>query len=146
MMLGSVQVKDILKKNSLFRGCSDSTLDEIARIAVELKLEKGQILYRPGDDAENIYVLADGIVTFINKSGLEFLNVQEVMDESKVFGWVALVPEHSRRIGTAQCLEDSRMLSLHGGQLTSILDKDTESGYLVMKNLCSMIASTIEGA
>ena len=143
-MLKTEQVKDILGHNSLFKLCNDRTLTDIAMIAVELDLEKGQIIYRPGHDAVNVYVLVEGIVTFINKAGLEFLNVQQVMDRSRVFGWVALVPEHPHRIGTAQCLENSKILSINGEQLLGILDQDTQSGYLVMKSLCSMIASTFD--
>lgn len=143
-MLEKANVKEILAHNSLFEGCTDSTLTEIAKIAVEFNLEKGQIIYRPGDKAVNIYVLVDGIVTFINKAGLEFLNVQRAIDRSMVFGWVALVPRHTRRLGTAQCLEDSKVLSFNGEQLLGILDRDTQSGYAVMKGLSSMIASTID--
>ncbi|MBU1212104.1 MAG: cyclic nucleotide-binding domain-containing protein [Alphaproteobacteria bacterium] len=139
------QVKDALAQINLFEGCADETLAAIAKIAVELNLEKGQILYKPGDNAANLYILVDGIVTFISQSGLEFLNVQRVMDRSRVFGWVALVPEHTRRIGTAQCLEESNILSINGDQLLEILDGDTRSGYSVMRRLCTMIASTIDG-
>ncbi|MBU2580087.1 MAG: cyclic nucleotide-binding domain-containing protein [Alphaproteobacteria bacterium] len=144
-MLGPAQVKEILGKNALFKGCTDSTLDEIAGVSKELKLEKGQVIYRPGDDAVFVYVLLEGIVTFLNQSGLEFLNVQREMDRSMVFGWIALVPDHGQRIGTAQLLEDSRVLALDGERLKAILDKDTESGYAVMQNLSSMIASTFAG-
>lgn len=144
-MLTKDQVKETLGQINLFEGCSDQTLADIAKIAVELNLEKGQILYKPGDNAANLYILVDGIVTFISQSGLEFLNVQRVMDRSRVFGWVALVPEHTRRIGTAQCLEDSNILSINGDQLLEILDKDTHSGYSVMRRLSTMIASTIDG-
>ena len=143
-MLETNKVKDILGRNSLFQGCTETTLAEIAKSATELNLEKGQVIYGPGDDAANVYVLVEGIVTFLNKSGLEFLNVQREMDRSRVFGWVALVPDHPHRIGTAQCLEESKILSFNGEQLTGILDQDTKSGYAVMKNLCSMIASTFD--
>ena len=143
-MLKTEQVKDILGHNSLFSLCSDRTLTDIAMISVELDLEKGQIIYRPGHDAVNVYVLVEGIVTFINKAGLEFLNVQQEMDRSRVFVWVAMVPEHPHRIGTAQCLENSKIISINGEQLLGILDQDTQSGYLVMRRLCSMIASTFD--
>jgi len=144
-MLERPQIKKILSQNALFKQCSDTALEDIAEIATELNLEKGQVIYGPGDDAANVYVLVEGIVTFLNQSGLEFLNVQKEMDRSMIFGWIALVPNHPHRIGTAQLLEDSKVLAFNGEQLTAILDQDTASGYSVMKNLCSMIASTIDG-
>jgi len=144
-MLEANQVKSILIQNSLFKGCTDRTLEDIAKVATQLNLEKGQVIYGPGDEAANVYVLVEGIVTFLNQSGLEFLNVQREMDRSMIFGWIALVPNHPHRIGTAQLLEDSKVLAFNGDQVASILDGDVESGYAVMKNLCSMIASTIDG-
>lgn len=144
-MLGPAQIKEVLSNNALFNGCTDSTLDNIAGIAKELNLEKGQVIYGPGDEAVYVYVLIEGIVTFLNQSGLEFLNVQREMDRSMIFGWIALVPEHQHRIGTAQLLEDSRVLAIDGEGLKSILDQDTQSGYAVMQNLCAMIASTFAG-
>lgn len=143
-MIKDDQLKVILTKNDLFKNCSEETLDAIVKMGVELNLEKGQIIYRPGDTSDNVYILAEGIVTFLNKAGLEFLNVQRVMDRSMVFGWIALVPEHTKRIGTAQCLEDSKIIALNGQQLIQILDRDVHSGYEVMKSLCTMISSTME--
>ena len=144
-MLEEEQIRAVLANNPLFRGCSDVTLSSIAKIAVPLDLEQGQVLYRPGEKAANVYVLVEGIVTFLNQTGLEFLNNQRVIEQSMIFGWAALVPEHARRIGTAQCLEKSKILSLDGTQVVEVLDRDTASGYLVMKNLCAMITSTLQG-
>ena len=141
-MLQTEQVKDMLAHIALFKGCADGTLTEIAKIATESDYDKGQVIYETGDPADNVYVLVNGIVTFINKSGQGFLNVQRVMERSMIFGWVALVPEHPNRLGTAQCLEDSKILSINGAALLGILEHDTQSGFLVMKRLCSLIAST----
>lgn len=144
-MLETKQKKEILAQNFLFKGCSDSTLTDISKIAVELNLELGQEIYRPGEMADNVYVLVEGIVTFINKSGLEFLNVQGAIERSMIFGWAAMVPGQPNRIGTAQCLEHSKILSINGPQLLKILDEDIASGYSVMKTLCELITSTLEG-
>ena len=59
-----------------------------------------------------------------------------------IFGWVALVPEHPLRLGRAQCLDKSKILAINGSLLLDILEKDPKSGFLVMKRLCSLIAST----
>ena len=141
-MLKTEQVKDMLGHIALFKGCTDRTLSDIAMIATEIDYEKGDVVYEAGDDAVNVYVLVNGIVTFISKTGLGFLNVQRVMERSMIFGWVALVPEHPHRLGRAQCLENSKILSINGDKLLGILEKDTQSGFLVLKRLCSLIAST----
>ncbi len=141
-MLKTEQVKDMLGHIPLFKGCADHTLAAIALNATEIDYQKGEIIYATGDKADSVYVLVNGIVTFISKSGVGFLNIQRVMEQSMIFGWVALVPEHPLRLGTAQCLENSKILSINGDTLLKILDQDTPSGFLVMKRLCSLIAST----
>lgn len=141
-MIKTDQLKDILGHIPLFQGCTDSTLAEISMIVAEIDFEKGEFIYEAGDKADNVYILVNGIVTFIGKTGLGFLNVQRVMERSMIFGWIALVPEHPNRIGSAQCLENAKILSIKGDKLLAILDKDSQSGFLVMKRLCSLIAST----
>ena len=145
-MLKAEQVKDTLCHTPLFKGCADQTLADIAMIATEVNYEKGDIIYQTGEDSINVYVLVNGIVTFLNKSSLQFINnltpIQRVFEHSMIFGWAALVPEYPHRLGSAQCLEDSKILSINGAKLLAILERDTQSGFLVMKRLCSLIANT----
>ena len=141
-MLRTEEVKDILGHIPLFKGCAEQTLKDIAVNAREIDFEKGQIIYEPGEVAADIYVLVNGIVTFINKSVQGFINDQRVMERSMIFGWVALVPEYPRRLGLAQCQENSKILAINGDLLLGILGKDPDSGFLVMKRLCSLIADT----
>ena len=141
-MFKTQEVKDILGHTPLFKGCADQTLKNIAVNAREIDFEKGQIVYETGEVADNVYVLVNGVVTFITKTSQGILNVQRVMGTSMIFGWVALVPEHPHRLGRAQCLENSKILAINGDLLLGILEKDPQSGFLVMKRLCSLIAST----
>ena len=141
-MIKTEQLTSMLGHTPLFQGCADSTLTDIAMNVTEIDYEKGDFIYEAGDKADNVYVLVNGIVTFISKTGLGFLNVQRVMERTMIFGWIALVPEHPNRIGSAQCLENAKILSINGDKLLGILEKDPKAGFLVMKRLCSLIAST----
>lgn len=136
------EIKQSLQHIPLFEGCNATTLAAIAGIATERDYEKGAVLYEAGDVADNVYVLVDGIVTFIHKSGLAFLNVQKVMGRSIVFGWAAVVSDTPKRVGSAQCLEDSKIVAIDGRKLLDILDSDPKSGLLVMKRMCALIANT----
>ena len=144
-MFKTQEVKDILGHTPLFKGCADQTLKNIAVNAREIDFEKGQIVYETGEVADNVYVLVNGVVTFITKTSQGILNVQPVMETTMIFGWVALVPEHPHRLGRAQCLDNSKILAINGDVLLGILEKDPQSGFLVMKRLCSLIASTFIG-
>jgi CRP-like cAMP-binding protein len=145
-MLATQQVKEMLGHVDLFRGCSEPVLAGIATLATEHDYQMGDVIYDTSDKATDVYILVNGIVTFINKSGLVFINnltpIQQVVERSMVFGWAALVPQYPKRLGRAQALEKSKILSINGKNLLDILDQNPECGYLVMKRLCSLIAST----
>ena len=141
-MLETQRVKELLGHVPLLKGCSDRTLEAISMISTEIDYKKREVLYEIGDDAVNVYILVKGLVSFTTKTGVGLLNVQHVMEHSMIFGWVALVPEHPHRLGSAEFLDDSKVLAINGDALLGILERDPSSGFLVMKRLCSLIAST----
>jgi CRP-like cAMP-binding protein len=142
-MLELYQIQNMLNEIPLFAGCSEETLAGIAKIAKERDCKKGEIIYEAGSEALDMFVLWGGLVHFTTNTGVGILNVQTVMKRHMIFGWVAMVPEHPRRLGTATCLEDSKLLSINGDALMDVLGRHPQSGFLVMKRLCSLIASTL---
>lgn len=141
-MLDQAHIKDMLNEIPLFAGCSPEALSSIAAIAVEKNAKRGEMIYDTGDQALDMYVLVKGLVSFTTKSGVGHLHVETLMKRHMIFGWAALVPEHPRRLGNAKCLEDCILLSINGDTLLEVFDKHPQSGFIVMKRLCSMIAST----
>ncbi len=141
-MLATDDIQHMLNEIPLFAGSSPEALSEIARIAEERDCRKGQVVYEDGSEALETYVLVKGMVSFTTSHGTGHLNVQSLMKRHMIFGWAALVPEHPRRLGSAKCLEDSKLLVINGDALLDILGRHPKSGFLVMKRLCSLIAST----
>ena len=142
-MLELTKIQNILNTTPLFSGCSEETLAAIAEITRERDYIQGDVIYEAGDEARDMFVLVRGLVDFTTaKGGGGLLNVQSVMKNYMIFGWAAVVPEHPHRIGTAKCLDDSHLLSINGDALLSLLGQQPQSGFIVMKRLCSLIAST----
>lgn len=135
-------IQSVLNEIPLFAGCRTPVLHEIAAIAKELKYAKGHFIYNVGDQATDMYALLQGLVSFNTAHGTGLLNVQPVMKRHMIFGWASLIPEHPRRLGSAQCLEDSRLLSINGDALFDILRRNPDAGFLVMSRLSSLIAKT----
>jgi len=141
-MLELAQIQDILNEIPLFAGSSPECLREIASIARERNCAKGTIIYASGTEALDMFVLLRGLVSFTTETGVGLLNVQTVMKRHMIFGWASLVPEHPRRIGTAECLEECTILSINGDALLDILSRHPQAGFVIMKRLCSLIART----
>lgn len=141
-MLSRESIQQILNETPLFAGCSSETLAATAAIAVERDCKRGEEIYEAGREAVDMFVLVRGLVSFTTDTGAGSLYVETLMKRHMVFGWAALVPEHPRRLGGARCLEDSKLLVVNGDALMEVLAAHPQSGFLVMKRLCSMIAST----
>lgn len=141
-MLATDSVQKLLNEIPLFAGCSNETLEGIAKIAQERDCSKDEVIYEAGGEALDFFVLLRGIVSFRTASGVGHLHVETLMKRHMIFGWASLIPEHPRRLGSAICLEESKLLVINGDLVMEILARDAQSGFLVMKRLCSMIAST----
>ena len=141
-MLDKPQISHVLNEIPLFAGCSNEVLQKIAATASEREYAKGELIYEAGEQALDMFVLMHGIVSFKTPSGVGHLHVETLMKRHMIFGWAALVPEHPRRLGSATCMETSTVLVMNGDRIMEILTEHPNAGFLVMKRLCSMIAST----
>jgi len=141
-MFTADQIKTMLNDIPLFSGSSDSTLAALAAVAQERDCEKGHVIYEPGEQALEMFVLVNGLVSFKTATGTGHLHVETLMKRHMIFGWAALVPEHPKRLGSAKCMDNSKLLAINGDAAMEILEADPKSGFLVMKRLCSMIANT----
>ncbi len=141
-MLDQTQIHDILNEIPLFAGCSAEVLDSLAAVAKERECPKGEVIYEAGEQALDMFVLLHGLVSFKTPRGVGHLFVETLMKRHMIFGWAALVPEHPRRLGSATCMEASTVLVMNGDRIMEILSNNPQAGFLVMKRLCSMIAST----
>ena len=63
-----------------------------------------------------------------------------MLRKGEVFGWAALLDNQPQRIARATCLEQSQLLRINGKQTLELLERDSASGYLVMRRLSSLIA------
>lgn len=139
-MTDSLDKVKALARAELFQGVEKVTLEEIAAASEIQEYEEGDVLYRLGDDAEDVYVLISGRVRFTLGVGNRGQTSGSIMSGRMVFGWAALVDDQPRRVATAECLEDSVILAINGNRLKAALERHTPSGFLVMRRLATMIA------
>jgi toluene monooxygenase system ferredoxin subunit len=141
-MSGKSDHSNLLNETNLFSGVSDKIRAQIFSLSTEVKYEADQVIYEPGDDAIDIYLLRSGLVRFSLATGVGAGSVSSgtVMRSRMIFGWAALVPEHPRRVALARCVEPSNVLVMNGDGVMEALRSDPKSGFKVMERLCAMIA------
>ena len=129
-----------LDVGELFNGLAARTLEALAALARPEEHPKGATLYRPGDPAEDLYVLDSGRVEFLIGRGERTAPAGFMLKKGEVFGWAALLDGYPNRIASARCLEDSRLLRINGKRALGVLESDPAAGYVVMRRLAALIA------
>ena len=133
-------LEDKLRKTELFGGLPDVTLQAIADFATTRSYDEGDNVYSFGDDANDLYLVDQGRIRFLMGVGNRPQDSGSIMTEGSVFGWAAVLDEQPRRVATAACLEDSRVIVIPSRPLLDLFQQDSGAGYLVMRRLATMIA------
>jgi toluene monooxygenase system ferredoxin subunit len=125
-----------LDVGELFTGLAPATLAKLVSLAKKETHPAGATLYRPGDAADDFFVLDAGRVEFqIGRDPAGFM-----LKKGEVFGWAALLESHPQRIASARVLENATVLRINGRQALGVLEADPASGYVVMRRLAGLIA------
>jgi toluene monooxygenase system ferredoxin subunit len=129
-----------LDVGELFSGLAAATLAKLAALARSETHDTGMVLYRPGDAAEDFYVLDSGRVEFLIGRGERTAPDGFMLKKGETFGWAALLEGYPQRIASARCLEPSTLLRINGRSALEVLEGDPPAGFIVMRRLSGLIA------
>lgn len=138
---GTVHVLPLsaLEKSELFSGISEATLDAIEKLTRRQTFEADSVIYKPGQSAEDVFVLESGRVEFIVGRDERTGRAGFTLRAGEVFGWAALVEDQACRIASAACSQQSTVAAINGKALLQLLADDPSAGYVVMRRLTSLI-------
>jgi toluene monooxygenase system ferredoxin subunit len=129
-----------LDVGELFHGLAQPIVEKLAALARREVHEAGDVLYRPGDPADDLFVLDSGRVEFLIGRGERTSPGGFMLKKGEVFGWAALLEGYPARIASARCLEPSELLRINGESALRVLESDPSSGFVVMRRLAALIA------
>ena len=129
-----------LKVSELFKGISDTALERLDALARREAHDSLATLYGVGDPVDDLYILESGRVEFLIGREDRTSPAGFMLRKGEVFGWAALLEDHPRRIARAACLEKSTVLRLNGEAVLRTLAEEPATGYLVMRQLSTLIA------
>jgi toluene monooxygenase system ferredoxin subunit len=135
-----------LDVGELFNGIAEGSREALEKLARREEFVEGSVLYRPGDPAEDFFVLESGRVEFEIGRGERVNPAGFMLKKGEVFGWAALLENHPQRIASARALEKSVLLRINGKQALKVLESDPASGQVVMRRLAGLIARFLAAA
>lgn len=103
------QEEEVVRRAPLF-----TALDEAAAVSLRasmdtVKIAKGSILFKEGDDGEHLYVIIDGKLKLGTSSGDGRENLLSILGPGEMFGELSLF-DPGPRTSTATAVTDAKLL------------------------------------
>ena len=134
-----VQQHTALRMAELFADISRDTQDKLEQLTRREEYPRGSVLYDFGDLTDDLYILESGRVEFELGRDDRTSAAGFILKKGEVFGWAALLEQQPLRIAKAVCVEESTLLRLNGEEAVEVLSSDPGSGYVVMRQLATLI-------
>ncbi len=135
--------RDELKKNIILEYLTDDMLDELSAITIVIKAEKGKVIYKEGDPAQNVYMLKSGKILLEQKISNTIAVTVNSIDPGESFGWAFLLDRGSNAL-TATCCEDSEVYVINRDMVRNLMDEDNSIGYMMMKQLATVLKRRLD--
>lgn len=128
-----------LKDTMPFEPLSDELLGRIADLAVVETAPQGQVIYKVGDPATDLFVIVSGQVEHALGPGAEATVLVKVVGRGDVIGWAALLKDRSRRLAKTVALQDTTLVRIDGSRLMEVLGEQPEVAQDVLGRCAKMI-------
>ncbi len=100
------------------------------------KFRAGQVLFRKGDLADHLYLLADG--------QLEVAEINREISPGRIFGEFALFSPAKRRTATVRCVADSTVLTIDEGTVKQLFFQNPSFGFHLIRLVAGRLSEDIE--
>ena len=128
-----------LKRAMPFQVVNDSVLADIAALARRATYGAGEVIYRAGDPADDVYIVVAGSVEHALEPSAKARSPVKIVGPGEVFGWAALLMNQPRRLATTTALESTAVIRLDGAALVKAFESDPDSGDVIMSRFATMI-------
>ena len=104
-------MNDVLRSALLFRELDDEAAAALRASMVEIRLGRGEILFREGDDGDSIYVVIEGKIKLGRTAADGRENLLALLGPGQMFGELSLF-DPGPRAATASAVTDTTLLGL----------------------------------
>ena len=135
--------EEVVRRAPLF-----TALDEAAAVSLRasmdaVKIAKGSILFKEGDDGEHLYIIIDGKLKLGTSSGDGRENLLSILGPGEMFGELSLF-DPGPRTSTATAVTDAKLLSLSHEKVIPWLRQNPEVSLQLLTRLSQRLRRTNE--
>ena len=138
---------ETLSQFGLFQGLPEALLNEIAAICSKTSYKNDEYVFREGETADKLHLLVKGSVALRVKltSRPDSVTVSFISTPFQSFGWSGVVPPF-HYTSSAQCDEDSELLTIPAAPFMKLLEQNPEAGFKVMQRITVIIADRLRNS
>ena len=112
-----------MSETILFAGLDDDALAKVVEAGRDLEMRRGDVLFREGDDPDELFVVVSGRIAIANKSIDGRESMVALMEEGDLFGEMGLFDGRGRS-AEARALETSVVTAVPYGPVRSLYEDD----------------------
>ena len=130
----------LLKSTLLFQHLNDDELDDIAGLAEETTLRRGDVIFAEADEPDHLYIVVSGRIAIANRSIDGRESMVALMEPGDLFGEMGLFDDYGRS-AEARALEPSKVISIPYGPIQQHYNDRPESLWSVVRLLAGRLRS-----
>ena len=134
-------IRALLEVAPLFAKFTDDERRDLCKVALEVKFPSGEVLYRPGQDADKLYVLAEGTVVLFESEQEEEEPLATLTPPASV-GEVAFF-EHGRHRVLARALTPTHALMIDRPGYDRLLADGRMAAYKLAHAVLTVLADRV---
>src|SRR5262245_53883447 len=137
-------IPELLSRSELFCELPVVVLNEIGAICREIKVSRGEVIFRIGDVSKDVFILAEGSVELgYGSISVDESNPGTIREPGEFFGWGALAGEGNYRLINAMAVQETRLIIVNGVELMNLLEGQPAAGFRFIRKLLAIILNRI---
>jgi CRP-like cAMP-binding protein len=138
---------DVLERIKVFKDMNDDQLTAIQNHCELVNYQRGDKLFTEGDDATQLWFVADGQVDLrfempddrasASETTISTVDVQDAA--ARTLGWSCFVPPHKMRLSAYCVSRHCKIVRIEKDALVRIFDKDKDMGYKFMSYIVTVV-------
>jgi CRP-like cAMP-binding protein len=133
---------ETLRSIQFLNSVSDELVEKLATISALVDFPENAVIFRQGDTARSLYLIAEGRVSLeICSSGAGCKRIL-TLSPGELLGWSPVL-ERERMTATARTLEQTRAVEINGTELVKMGEENPKLGYEFMKRAALALAKRL---
>jgi MinD-like ATPase involved in chromosome partitioning or flagellar assembly/CRP-like cAMP-binding protein/Tfp pilus assembly protein PilF len=128
-----------LSQIDLFQSLTNAELNEVGKIARELHLGRGELIFAEGAFERNIYIIETGQVEIYKKSPVQGEQVLAILKTGDYFGEMAFFEKTASRSASARTMQASNLIMIEGNDFEKLLHSHPSISLKLLSTLSSRL-------